>query len=77
MGWRSATVRSLAASLQGDFESSWQDYERRWALSDMVPRSFDRPRWDGSALDGRTVLVYAEQGLGDTIQFLRFYLPPR
>jgi tetratricopeptide (TPR) repeat protein len=66
--------RSLLRLLHGDFEGGWQDYERRWALSDMVPRSFDRPRWDGSSLDGKTILVYAEQGLGDTIQFLR-YLP--
>ncbi len=43
----------------------------------MVPRPFSKARWDGSPLEGKTVLVYfvfGEQGLGDTIQFLR-YLP--
>jgi hypothetical protein len=38
----------------------------------MPERRFDRPRWDGSSLEGKTVLVWSEQGLGDTIQFVRF-----
>ncbi len=38
----------------------------------MVRRSFREPRWDGSPLHGRTILVYAEHGLGDTIQFMRY-----
>ena len=40
----------------------------------MVRRPFSQPRWDGSPLHGKTILVYAEHGLGDTIHFLR-YLP--
>ncbi len=40
----------------------------------MTARSFDKPRWNGSPLRGKTILVYAEHGLGDTIQFMR-YLP--
>ena len=45
-----------------------------WSLPNKVPPSFLRPRWDGSSLEGKTILVFAEQGLGDTIQFAR-YLP--
>jgi tetratricopeptide (TPR) repeat protein len=66
--------RSLLRLLQGDFVGGWPDYERRWTQTDMVLRSFDRPRWDGSSLEGKTILIHAEQGLGDTIHFLR-YLP--
>jgi Tfp pilus assembly protein PilF len=66
--------RSLLRLLHGNFEGGWQDYEQRWALSEIAPRSFQQPRWEGSSLEGKSILVFAEQGLGDTIQFVR-YLP--
>jgi tetratricopeptide (TPR) repeat protein len=66
--------RCLSRLRHGDFERGWADFELRWAQPGMIRRSFDKPRWDGSALRGKTILVYAEHGLGDTIQFLR-YLP--
>jgi tetratricopeptide (TPR) repeat protein len=66
--------RSVLRLLKGEYETGWRDYEQRWTLPDKVLPSFQRPRWDGSALAGKTILVYAEQGLGDTIQFVR-YLP--
>ncbi len=60
--------------LRGDFAGGWPGYEQRWSQPDMVPRSFLKERWDGSSLKGKTILIYAEQGLGDTLHFLR-YLP--
>src|SRR6202043_1223377 len=60
--------------LEGNFEEGWSDYEQRWVALGKVRPSFSQPRWDGSALEGKTIFVYAEQGLGDTLQFVR-YLP--
>jgi Flp pilus assembly protein TadD len=58
----------------GDWERGWQDYEARWRFREVhrTPRVFERPRWRGEALEGRRVLLHAEQGLGDTIQFCRY-----
>ena len=66
--------RSLLWLLFGDFSNGWSEYEWRWTQPNMAPRSFPQPLWDGSALGGRTILLHAEQGLGDTLQFIR-YLP--
>jgi tetratricopeptide (TPR) repeat protein len=64
--------RSLWQLLHGDYIKGWPDFERRWARPEAVPRSFPQPRWDGTPLHGKTILVHAEYGLGDTLQFLRF-----
>ncbi len=64
--------RSLVWLLLGDFRRGWPDYERRWQQKDMVRREFNEPRWDGSELAGRTISLHAEQGLGDTLQFIRY-----
>ncbi len=66
--------RSLLRLLTGDFAHGWAEYEWRWqtGLKPFSPRSFPRPLWDGRPLQGRTLLLHAEQGLGDTIQFLRY-----
>ncbi len=66
--------RSLLRLLQGDFARGWPGFEERNHLPMFVQRNFRRSRWDGSALAGRTLLVYADAGLGDTLQFSR-YLP--
>ncbi len=63
---------SLLRLLQGDLQSGWRDYEQRWSQPGRVPRIFTEPLWDGTPLHGKTILLYAEQGLGDTIQFARF-----
>jgi tetratricopeptide (TPR) repeat protein len=64
--------RALSWLAQGDFERGWPEFEWRWRLDDLPPRRFQQPRWEGSPLAGRAILLHAEQGLGDTIQFIRF-----
>ncbi len=65
--------RALVRLLQGDYERGWHDYEWRWRCPRPPPLPpFRQPRWDGSPLEGRTILLYAEQGLGDTLQFVRY-----
>ena len=57
---------------KGDYAAGWPHYEWRWQAIGMNPPTYAVPVWDGSALDGKTILIYGEQGLGDTIQFARF-----
>ncbi len=64
--------RCLLNLLHGDFAAGWPDHEQRWFQQGVRPRTFREPRWDGSPLHGKTILVFAEMGLGDTIHFLRF-----
>jgi tetratricopeptide (TPR) repeat protein len=63
--------------LQGNLRDGWPEYEWRWRLKDYawltnIHGVFSQPRWTGEPLDGRTILLYAEQGLGDAIQYVRF-----
>ena len=58
--------------LLGDFEHGWPEYEWRLRLKGGELPALPQPLWDGSALDGRTILLHAEQGLGDTLQFIRY-----
>lgn len=69
---------NLAVSLlaQHRWAEGWAEYEWRekTTLLDGQRRVWEMPRWEGEAVNGRTVLVHAEQGFGDTLQFVR-YLP--
>ncbi|MDP1751785.1 MAG: tetratricopeptide repeat-containing glycosyltransferase family protein [Reyranella sp.] len=59
----------------GNFKSGWPLYESRWELDDVRPhrRSFSQAPWLGSEpIEGKTILLHSEQGLGDTIQFSRY-----
>ena len=58
----------------GDWERGWAGYEARWQFREVHrrPRFFRQPRWRGEKLHGERVLLHAEQGLGDTIQFCRY-----
>ncbi|MCS6851687.1 MAG: tetratricopeptide repeat-containing glycosyltransferase family protein [Gemmataceae bacterium] len=58
--------------LHGDYERGWQEYEWRWRRPGISMPATGKPIWDGSPLKGRTLLTFAEQGLGDTIHFVRF-----
>ncbi|HOL69834.1 MAG TPA: tetratricopeptide repeat protein [Bryobacteraceae bacterium] len=64
--------RAMAWLQAGDFERGWAEYEWRWRSREFSRRVLPRPRWDGSAIPGRTILLHAEQGLGDTVQFVRY-----
>jgi tetratricopeptide (TPR) repeat protein len=55
----------------GDYERGWPAYRAR-DLPEAKPRVFAMPRWGGASLRGRKILVHAEQGFGDTLQFCRF-----
>jgi len=67
--------RSLSLLASGDFARGWQDYEWRWKAEKLQggARVLDAPLWLGrEPLQGRTLLLHAEQGLGDTLQFCRY-----
>lgn len=69
---------NLAMTLlaQGKMREGWEEHEWRWQTPAMIQerRHLAQPRWNGEAGGGRTLLVYSEQGFGDTIQFCR-YIP--
>jgi tetratricopeptide (TPR) repeat protein len=64
--------RSMLSLLLGDFEHGWPEYEWRWQTAQLTEPDFLQPRWDGGALGSRTILLYVEQGFGDTMQFIRY-----
>jgi tetratricopeptide (TPR) repeat protein len=64
--------RGLALLQTGDLVRGWPEYEERWRLPPFNEATFDRPRWDGTSLAGRSILLTCEQGLGDVIQFIRY-----
>jgi tetratricopeptide (TPR) repeat protein len=69
--------RSFVYLLQGSFEHGWQDFEWRFRLPKWqlaYPFRQPLPRWNGACDPGLRILVHDEQGLGDTLQFVR-YLP--
>jgi Flp pilus assembly protein TadD len=58
--------------LQGNYRDGWAEYDYRWRCAEAIAQPYRQPKWTGQPLDGKTILLYAEQGLGDTIQFVRF-----
>jgi tetratricopeptide (TPR) repeat protein len=60
--------------LHGDFAAGWHNYEYRWQTKMLrsARRDFSQPLWQGEPLEGARILLHAEQGLGDAIQFLRY-----
>lgn len=65
---------SLALLQSGQYLEGWSEYEWRWETPTFADfrREFDKPQWDGGDLGGKTVLIHAEQGFGDGIQFIRY-----
>lgn len=68
--WNAGVVRLMT----GDFERGWNEAEWRWKNPALgrEPRHFTQPLWLGEPIDGKTILLHSEQGLGDTIQFCRY-----
>jgi tetratricopeptide (TPR) repeat protein len=65
-------ARGAQLLLTGQFAAGWEEYEHRVRCPDFNTRDFPQPRWQGEPLAGRTLLVHSEQGLGDTLQFIRY-----
>jgi Tfp pilus assembly protein PilF len=63
--------RGFLDLLEGDLASGWKDYEFRQARREQTDPAL-RPQWRGEDPAAKTLLLYAEQGIGDTIQFLRY-----
>lgn len=70
------TNYAMALLLAGDFDAGWREYEARWTKKSNVHKrpALTSPVWTGEPLEGRRIIVFAEQGLGDIVQFSR-YLP--
>lgn len=68
------TALSMALLMRGEYSEGFAHYEWRSKMPDFPSpkRSFSKPSWRGEDLRGRTIVVYDEQGVGDTIQFVRF-----
>lgn len=64
--------RSFVLLLQGDYQQGWDDYAWRWRCADFSCMQFSQPHWDGSPVTEGTILLYSEQGYGDTFQFIRY-----
>lgn len=63
---------TLLYLLKGDYKKGWKTYEARQGKMDALPIPFNTPQWFRESLEGKTLLLWSEQGLGDTIQFIRF-----
>jgi tetratricopeptide (TPR) repeat protein len=66
---------SLLQMLTGNFEAGWAGREMRWQppLRPVIYPEFSQPTWLGEeSIDGKTILVHVDEGLGDTIQFVRY-----
>jgi tetratricopeptide (TPR) repeat protein len=64
----------MALLARGDMAAGWAEYEWRWQTPQMLKgrRPVVQPQWCGEAAAGRTLLIHAEQGFGDTLQFCRY-----
>jgi Flp pilus assembly protein TadD len=66
--------RSHIELLTGNFDAGWRSREARWSKPNPIAYpAFDRPMWLGEgSIDGKTILLHVDEGLGDTIQFVRY-----
>jgi tetratricopeptide (TPR) repeat protein len=66
------SLRAVIHLLRGNLGRGFWEWEWRWKQKINPPRRFPQPRWEGSLLTGRTILLHAEQGMGDVVQFIRY-----
>lgn len=62
----------LAYLTQGNFKDGLPEYEWRWKAYNETPRIIPAPQWDGSSVQGKKMYIYAEQGYGDTFEYVRY-----
>jgi len=67
----------MLALLLGDLERGFRLYERRFEVKEFPTKAFqsERPKWSGEELQGKTILIVAEQGFGDAFHFIRYAKP--
>lgn len=65
-------AQSLMQLLTGDYKNGWREFEWRWKNGQMPPRGLPFKEWNGEALDGKSILIYSEQGFGDALHFVRY-----
>ena len=64
--------RAVHRLLHGRYKEGWAEYQARWAVPGHPRAIVPKPEWTGTALDGKTILLIAEQGHGDIFQFVRY-----
>lgn len=67
----------IASFLLGDERAGWEAFSHFYNTFALQRFAFDRPQWDGSRLDNRTILLWTDMGRGDVIQFLRYVSVPK
>lgn len=68
-------ARSRLLLLRGEYAEGWREFEWRWrggTAEKIKLRGFAAPQWHGEEVAGKTLLLHAEQGFGDTLQFCRY-----
>ncbi|MGA2229626.1 MAG: tetratricopeptide repeat protein [Tepidisphaeraceae bacterium] len=65
---------ALTHLIQGDFARGWREFEWRWRTPELAQRAaaLGKPMWNGSDLAGKRILLHAERGFGDTLNFMRY-----
>lgn len=66
---------SMAAFLLGDYPLAWQYFHARWVQVGVAePRDYPYPTWQGESVEGKSLLIWGEQGIGDQVMFAQALL---